>query len=559
MPKTPNSHLQRMLRFGLTCFRNESTYVSLRQNPSGFSFQYLIKFLAIIGLAALSLGFGCPAHTDTTYESANQPEVSLESYKREQNESKRNFSIRFLTDVNAAIEAAGVIGGDYDARITRKVHFDALRIRRWFLHFGFQEENLFDPSPSQLDHELEYLGIGYEIGRGRIKLFWDHTCHNPSRKLPKEKRNDIHWNELGIGYETIGMMLGHKNDGIEFDSGFEWLNSINWRASVSKIFQRTENKYEWMFKLGARDDVFKIGNQVFYIQLEVNSIYDDRGVRLNPSVEIGDRISLNENICLIPFVSYKHFHDWYSLGEGEDFFFAGLGLEMGLRHGKHNNFSNPGKLRISWAPEIHIDGGYASIVNNEDYGYSSDVAFDLDLLKLYQDKTFTLNTYAGILTLPDDLNPYLVKYDIGPSLTIGLDYFDLRIFHSYSCLYGLVDTGVIRNYNLLALGLKNNNASHWDWNAQIGGYPSTKNFDYWGYLRGSLGFNSRIKRITPYIQCSGHYLPGRSSVFGYAIEAGGKIPGESGDFSLYLSFQDDFDFFRFGKGTQTLLGFRCKF
>jgi adenylate cyclase len=46
---------------------------------------------------------------------------------------------------------------------------------------------------------------------------------------------------------------------------------------------------------------------------------------------------------------------------------------------------------------------------------------------------------------------------------------------------------------------------------------------------------------------------------GDVIEAGGKIPGESGDFSLYVSFQDDFDVFRFGKGTQTLLGFRCEF
>jgi len=538
-------------------------HISLRENLPGFSFQYLIKVSASIGLAALSLVFGCPAHADTTHRSANEPGVSLGFYKSRQNESKRNFSIRFLTDVNAAIEAAGVYGGDYNARITREVQFDALRIERWFLHFGFQEENLFDPSPSQLNHELEYLGIGYETAYGRIKLFWDHTCYNPSRKLPKEKRNDIHWNELGIGFETVGMMLGHKNDGIEFDSGFEWLNSINWRASASKIFQRTENKYEWILKLGVRDDVFKWGNHVFYIELEVDSTYDDRGIRLNPCVEMGDRIRLKENIALIPFVSYEHFHDWYSLGEGEDFFFAGLGLEMGLGHEKPDNLSNPEKLRISWTPRIHIDGGYASIVSNEDYGYSSDVNFDLDILRLGQNKTFSLNSYVGILTLPDDLNPYLVVYEIGPSLEIDSDIFDIRIFHSYSNLYGLTDTGVIRDYHLLGSELKNNYAFHWNlnwnWNVQIGGYPSTKNFDFWGDLRGSLGLNFRIKKITPYIHCSGHYLLGRSSVFGYAIEAGGKISGKSGDLRLYVSFQDDFDVFRFERGTQALLGFRCEF
>jgi hypothetical protein len=533
--------------------------MSLRENLSGFSFQYLIKLLASIGLATLYLGFGCPAHADTRHKSVSETGALSDSYNSRQNKSKRDPSIEFLTDVNVAIQAAGVGGGDYSTSITREVQFDTLRIRDWFLHFGFQEESLFDPSPRQIDHDLEYLGLGYEIARGRIKLFWDHTCYNPGRKLPQKKRNDIHWNEFGIGYETTGMMLGHKNDEIEFDSGSEWLNNINWRASLSKIWMRAENNYEWMFKLGMRDDVFRIGNQVFYIQLSLNSIYDNRGINLSPFLEIGDRIYLNENICLTAFISYEHFHDWYSIEEGEDFFSAGLGLEMRLGHEKPDNFSNPEKPRISWTPRIHINGGYASIVANEDYGYSSDVTFDLDILKLDQNKTFTLNTYAGILSLPHDHYPYLVEYDIGPSLQIELDYFDLRIFHSYSCLYGLKDTGVIRNYNLLGLELKNNNASYWNWNVEIGVYPSTKNFDYWGDLRGSLGFNFHTKRITPYINFSGHYLQKKSSVFGYGIEAGGNIPGESGDFSLYLSFQDDFDVFRFEKGTQTLLGARFEF
>jgi hypothetical protein len=241
--------------------------MSLRENISGFSFQYLIKLLVNISLVTLSLCFVCPAHPDTRHKSASKTGALSEFYTSRRNENKRDPSVKFLTDVNAAIEAAGVSGGDYNARITRKVQFDVLRIKRWFLHFGFQEESLFDPSPSQLDHELEYLGIGYETARGRIRFFWDHTCENPSRKLPEEKRNDIHWNELGIGYETTGMMLGHKNDGMEFDSGSEWLNNINWKASLSKIFQSTENDYEWMFKLGIRDDVFRIGNQVFYIHL----------------------------------------------------------------------------------------------------------------------------------------------------------------------------------------------------------------------------------------------------------------------------------------------------
>lgn len=520
---------------------------------------YLKKLLASIGLAALSLVFCTPTHPDTRKISTNKTRVSSELDKSMQNESKGDTSVGFLPDVNAAIEAAGVSGGDYDARITRKLHLDALRVRDWIVDFAIREQNLLAPSPSQLDHEFTYVGIGYKAAHGKIKLFWDHTCYNPSRKLPKNKRNDIHWNELGIGYETPGMILGHKNDGIQFDSGSEWLQSINWGVSLSRIWMRTENEYEWMGKLNMRYDIFRHGRQVFYIQPGLKSIYDDRGFNQDYYIEVGDRIGSYRNICLTPFISYEHFHDWYSLGQGEDFFLAGLRLEMGLGHETRKNFSGPEKQKISWIPKFHITGGYANIVNNKDYGHSSDFALDLDLLRLDQDKKLGLNSYIGILTIPRDLNPYIVKYEIGPFLEIDLDNLDLRIFHSYSSLYGVENRGLIRNYNFLGLELKNNNRSHWNWNMKIGGYPSTKNFDYWGDLQGSLGYDFYEQGIAPYINSSSRYLPGDNSLFGHAIEAGVKIPGKAGSFSLYLRLQDDFDVFRFGKGTQKLLGIRFSF
>jgi hypothetical protein len=229
---------------------------------------------------------------------------------------------------------------------------------------------------------------------------------------------------------------------------------------------------------------------------------------------------------------------------------------MGLGHENSNNFSSTEKIRTSWAPEFHISGGYTNILDGEEYGHSSDVDIDLDLLKLDHDKTLGLDTFAGILTLPHDLNPYIVMYRIGPSLEIDFDDFELRIFHRYSCLYGLDDESVIRNYNLLGLGLRNINTSYWNWNVKIGVYPSTKDFDYWGDLEGSLGYSLFRKGITPYIKCSGHYLQGDTSLFGHAIEAGVRIPGKAASFSVYLSQQDDFDVFRFGRGTQTLLGVR---
>jgi hypothetical protein len=355
------------------------------------------------------------------------------------------------------------------------------------------------------------------------------------------------------------MMLGHKDNGIKFNSGSEWLNSINWKTSLSKIWMTTENDYEWMFKLAIRDDIFRISNQVTYMKLGLNSMYDDRGINSDTCLEMGDRIHLNENIYLILFVSHKHFHDWYSLGEEEDFFSAGLGLEIGLGHENPNNFSNLEKTKFSWTPELHITGDYTDILDNADYGHSSDVTVDLALLKLDKDKKLSLNTYAGILTLPHDLNPFTVMYKIGPSLEIFLDNLYLRLFHSYSCLYNVEEEGVLRNYNLLGLQLGNNNVSYWNGNIKIGVYPSTINFDYWGDLQGTLGYNFSREGVIPYISCSGAYLQGDSSVFGHAIEGGIKIPGEAGSFIVYLCQQNDFDVFRFGKGTQKLVAIGVEF
>lgn len=523
--------------------------------------KYFKKSLAGLGCAVLFFCFTYIPYAHPNYESINKLINPSEFYERRTNERKRNNHIRFLTDVNAGIEVAGLRGGDYAAKITRQVQFDVLRIRKVFIHFGFQEESLFDFSPIQLDYKFRYLGAGYKTAKGRLGLFWDHKCYNPIRELSENKSNGIHWNEIGIGYKTIGLRLGHKNDGIKFNNYTEWLNNINWSVSFSRIWMRTENDYEWMFKLCIRDDLFRMYNQVFFGQFSLNSIYGNRGINLNPCIKIGDRISFNfsKNIYLIPFVSYKHFHDWYSLGQGEDFLFAGISLEMGLDQKRHNNFINQEKLNGLWGPKFRINGGYANFFNNEDYGHKSDIAIDLDLLKLDIYKTLRLYTYLGIITLPHDLNPYIVKYKIGPSLKIELDDFGIRIFHSYFALYGIEYKNIIRDYHLVGLKLKDNNASCWDWDLNIGFYPFSREFDYWGDLQGSLGYSFLTNEITPYINFSGHYLQGNSSLFGYAIETGVKVPGNTGNLSIYVCIQDDFDVFGFGEGSQKLFGFRFKF
>ena len=515
---------------------------------------YFNKLLTGISLVALSFGFIGNSNPAMLDKSPQKPEVLLGSQ-----ESKKDTPFGFLTNVNASIEVAGISGGEYIAKMIRRLQFDVLRIKNWTLHFSIQEQSLFDPSPIQLDHEITYLGIGHQTDDHRITFFWDHTCYNPSRKVPKNRRNDIHWNELGIKYETTSMMPGHKNDGIKSNSGSEWLNSINWRTSLSKIWMKSENDYEYIGKIDLRYDIFRYGRQVIHLQPGFNVIYDNRGFNQDYRLEMGDRIFLNKNIYLTPLLSYECFHDWYDLGEGENFFLAGLRLEMGLDHENTNSFSDIEKTNTHWTPKFHVVGSYTNIFNNDNFGHSSDVAFDLDLFRLDQDKRLRLNTYVGVLTPPDDFNPFRIKYGIGPFLEINSDSFDIKIFHYYSCLYDHEEKGVRKDYNLFGLEIKDNNALHWKWNGGIGVYPTTKNFDYRGDLQGSVGYDFYKRGISPYVNCSGHYLQGDTPLFGDAIEAGVIIPGATGTFSIYLRLQDDFDVFRYGKGKQTLLGIKFKF
>ena len=485
-------------------------------------------------------------------------------YNKYELDERDEGQVRLLTDVYAGIEIAGVSGGDYRLKTARELQVDILQLGDWFVHFGVQENSLFDYLPSQLDHTIGYFSAGYETDDGRISLFWDHTCNNPSRKLPEEKSNVIRWNEIGIGYETTGMRFGHNNDGIDFDDVSEWLHKLNWGISFSRVWMRNENDYKYMFRMGIRDDILKISNHVFYAQFKLNAINSHRGTDLDPSIEAGDRIRLGKNVCLVPFVSYERYNDWYGLDAGEKFFLYGLRLEAAIGPDNYDNLeqNKSRKEPVFSSNELplrfHVNGGYnVNLRGTKKKSRSSDLNIDLDLLKFDDDKVLTINTYAGILTESGAFDIQNVNYKIGPSLKIDLTNYYLRLFHSYSCLYGIDYEGVIRNYNLL--GAQIGRDAQLSWSMQGAFYPSTTNFDYYADLQGTLGYDFYTRGITPYVNGSLNYLLGDDSVSGNALEGGLKFPGEAGSFVVYLRIEESFDVFRFGEGKQTWCGFRLVF
>jgi hypothetical protein len=480
----------------------------------------------------------------------------LETGEDIQDDHKR---VGFLTDVNVAFEVADVLKGDYTAKTAREIQFDIIKIGKLNFHFGLREDILFNSPPAQLDHVINYLKTAYEIFNGRIILLWDHTCHNPSIKLEEGNKNDIHWNELGIGYEGNGMMLGRKGEGITFSAGSAWINSINWKAFLSKIWMRTENDYDWILKIGIRDDLFRAGRHVFYTLTDLDTIYDNRGISFNSNIEVGDRYHFSEHSYLIAFLNYKHFNDWYDLDYEEDRFSAGLAFEMGLRGKSPPDHSDMKERNMSWEPALSVTGGYSDILGDNRYGHSSDLSIDLNMLKLKSDILFSFETYAGIITIPGELNPYWIKYEIGPSLKIDLDKGYLNMLYSYSSLYSVESDQSLKDYHKFSLQITKNMRTHWDINAGFGAYLSTSNFEYNGEVFGDLTFRLSPKGISPYVNCAFNYLEGRADLPGYGIETGLEIPGEKGTCVVYWRQQEDMDIFRYEEGKRTFLGIRCGF
>ena len=477
-----------------------------------------------------------------------------------------NEEIELLTDVQAGLECAAVFGGDYRFKTRRQVQFDILRLDDLFVHLSVQENSLFGWSPSQFDHSIEYVSIGHETRYGRIRFFWDHTCHNPSRALPHDQRNTIRWNELGIGYETRGMRLGHKDDGIPFDESAAWLKKIDWGASLSRVWMRHENSYDYMLKLAARHDMLRVRNHVFYVQGDLTAVYDRRGGVYNPAVEIGDRVRLARTASLSPFLAYQRFRDWYALGRGEDLLLAGVRLEMGLGRGTFGSTDRAGysametaprspRVDVDEFPRVTIRGGYnVNVHGGKKDCRSSDLNVDVDLLRLDHNKTLAVNTYAGLVTFPGAFGIQSLNYKVGPSVGVELDTLDLRVFHSYASLHGAEHSGRIKDYHQVGLGVSG--ADRLRWSAQGAVYASTHNYDYWGDVEAGVGYDFHTRGwITPYVRGAVRALLATDEQVGQSLETGLKMGGNEGNFSIYLRWQDDYDTFRFGEGRQMWLGF----
>ncbi len=495
--------------------------------------------------------------------------------------------VEFIPRVDMALEAGRYFHNwpGYAWRFRRRFNIDIWRFGNKVLFMEYEDENILgsrtagDDNPQKIRHEIAYLGLRQEWEKYSLSYFYRHVCHN---RVDRTTGKYMLWDVIEARWETKGMRLGYKNEGIDFNSQkeFEILNKFNGMAGLGIVPTHEHVKYSAVGEGGVRYDILRYRNGVPYLLGKVYATTDSR-VRPNLTLESGIRFHL-KNFDLTPFVEYEHQYD-VERREGPvgNFFFTGLRLET---HG--DELVPTFKRNSSFFPELHVGGYYAKILGSDDFGYDSDLAFNLDL---YQRDRFTafLNTGLAINSTTENQKPHFIGYSLEPGLEID---FEKRVwdffFRNWSRYNGDVNGDgldrITERYKLIGtrfqsrgmkLGYRNEGIDFdsvkdfeflkkIDWKVSSGGYVNTSNYDYdWEAGAGARWDILRHRRKIPYLLANLSLLQGPNTDGDYTIEGGVRFCGKKGNASLFTQYRYRENASRFGgyDTKQTIMGVGFEF
>ncbi|HEA46907.1 MAG TPA: hypothetical protein ENH97_00655, partial [bacterium] len=160
---------------------------------------------------------------------------------------------------------------------------------------------------------------------------------------------------------------------------------------------------------GIRYDILRYRNKIPYFLTKLYTTVDPK-LKPNLTVETGVRIHL-KHFDLTPFIEYTHQYDverWE--GPLGNFLFTGLRLET---HG--DELVPTFKRNSPFLPELHVGGYYAKVLGSDNFGYDSDLAFNLDLYRRDRLTSF-LNTSLAVNSSTKNQKPHFIGYSWEPGL-----------------------------------------------------------------------------------------------------------------------------------------------
>lgn len=490
----------------------------------------------------------------------------------------------FIPRVDMALEGGRYFDNwpGYAWRARRRIHIDIFKSENRVIFMEYEDESILgsqtanDDNLQKVRHEIAYLGLRQEWEKHSLSYFYRHVCHN---RIDRTTGKFMLWDVIEARWETKGMRLGYKNEGINFDSReeFELLNKFNGMAGIGAVTTHEHSRYLAVGEGGIRYDILRYRNQVPYLLGKIYTTVDPHW-RPSLTLESGIRVHL-ENFDLTPFIEYEHQYDAVRRsGNVGNFLFTGLRLET-----HPDELVSAFKRTYLFLPALHAGGYYAKILGSDGFGYDSGLAFNLDL---YQRNKFTtfLNTDLDLNTSNENMKPNFISYTLEPGMAINfnkniLDFF----FRRWSRHNGNIYDGITEGYKLVGSRLQSpgmkvgsrNEGINFDsgkdfeflkkvgWQISAGGYVHTANYDYdWEAGAKARWDILRHKRRVPYLLAGLSLLQGPNTDGDYSIEAGMRFCGkERGNANLFTQYRYRENASRFGgyDAKQIILGLGFEF
>lgn len=497
--------------------------------------------------------------------------------------AEKEKKVEFIPRVDMALEMGRYFHNwpGYASRFKRRVNIDIWGFKNKVIFFEYEDENILgsrtasEDDPQKIRHEFVYLGLRREWEKYSLSYSYTHISNN---RVDRTIGDIKHWDSVEAKWETKGMRLGYKNEGIDFDpqKEFELLKKSNGMAALGVVTAKEADRYYVIGQGGIRYDILRYRNKIPYFLTKLYATFDPN---LNPNltVETGVRIHL-KNFDLTPFIEYTHQYDverWE--GPVANLFFTGLRLET---HG--NELVPTFKRNSPFLPELHVGGYYAKVLGSDNFGYDSNLAFNLDLYR--RDRlTGFLNTSLAVNSSTKNQKPRFIGYSLEPGLAIDFDKNVLDLFfRHWSRHNGNAFDGINEGYKLIGTrfqsrGMKLGYANEGinfdsernfeflkkvDWKVSAGGYVNTANYDYdWEAGAGARWDILRHKRKVPYLLANLSLLQGPNTDGDYTMEAGVRFCGKKGNASLFTQYRYRENASSFGgyDTKQTIMGLRFEF
>jgi hypothetical protein len=497
---------------------------------------------------------------------APAPALALDG---EGGDSDTQGDFRFLPRAKISIESVFATPNHLDTTfmLRRRTH---ARIFEWgngFLDFLFMGEDIFTQRPVQINHEFDYLRLGYAASWGSVFLFWHHRCNNSIGPTP---RNKLHWNDMGVGFAS--------------HTGFEEERpgNISWKISLSKMFMLSKNEYKWKGDLFFR---INLGERPWapFFSMRLDWIYDDRGIVFSPIAELGYQVFLQNGFFLSAFLRWEYLRDGATY-KGRSTSFATIGIQIGREILSQDEGKEEWRqgLKVDGADlaAIRVSGGYAHVIS-KDYGYIGEARLELSPpLRWLGNHRVDLSLFTGITTPQNNMFPNSIKTMIRPSYCWEMGDLEMQVRYGYSrreVTGTKIEDKTTRESHEAAITLLGEVGKEGQQNAvkppglerraRIQGRLTFRvfflchNFDFWGECSSSVNIDlARLETITLYTALDLVQLFGRESPTGFAAEIGLRLGGGAGRSTLYVKFQKDIDRFWF-KHTdeQYLVGLKMSF